>query len=289
MSANYHPLPPQASCATAWLAASEYLNDNGPVNSLILHIERPTETSDTDNAIVTEVDALLREHGAYPISTVANTIFPNSLYRPGERDRLYDRYRASFKKIKSLAPDWGRYFDRMIRWPMTGKSTRVAPEGPNQLEQLIRNLKSHGPEGDKRTFYNIYEITLFHPGKDDKVANRQCLSFIEIKPEVRQDGTTVIHMTALYRSHYYATRTLGNLIGLSRLLQFIAIESGCQPGSLTIHSTHAVLDEGTHNPKKGRKAWGKQKLKKLIEICQTISNPGSSNTSLVRGPRSKSI
>lgn len=276
MSANYHPLPSQVSCAEAWLAASEYLMDNGQVNSLILHIERPTEASDTDNAIVAEVDALLRDHGAYPISTVANTIFPNALYRPGEPELLYKRYRASFKRVKSLAADWGRYFDRMIRWPATGKSAPAGYTEPNQLAQLIENLKEHGPEGDKSTRYNIYEITLFHPEKDAKlVSNRQCLSFIEIKPEPQKDGSTVLHMTALYRSHYYATRTLGNLIGLGRLLNFIAIESGYKPGSLTIHSTHAVLDRGTSDEKKGRKAWGKEKLKTLIETCRCISNDAS--------------
>ncbi len=281
MPANYHPLPSQVSCAEAWLAASEYLNTNGPVNSLILHVERPLQVSGTDNAIIAEVDALLREHGHYPISTVANTIFPSSLYRPGQRDLLYSRYRASFKKIKSLARDWGRYFDRMIRWPASGKSIPADYEETNQLENLIQNLKSHGPDGEKRTFYNIYEITLFHPDKDDKVANRQCLSFIEIKPEVEKGGTTVLHMTALYRSHYYATRTLGNLIGLGRLLNFIAVESGYHPGSLTIHSTHAVLDKGTSDSEKGRVAWGKEKLDELIQRCRAISDQSPADTTPV--------
>ena len=47
---------------------------------------------------------------------------------------------------------------------------------------------------------------------------------------------------AVYRNHYYVQRTLGNLIGLGRLLQFIARETGFDLGTLTIQSTHACLD-----------------------------------------------
>lgn len=273
MPADYHPMPATTTCTEAWLAAAEYLRDHGSVNSMILHVEDPISRTEIDDAIIAEVDALLRKHGAYPISTVANTIFPQSLYRPGNPERLYKLYGASLPKMKAITRDWGRYFDRMIRWPRADKNEQ------NQLDQLIKNLKAHGPDGDRSTYYNIYEITLFHPEKDaQKVANRQCLSFIEIKPEKRENGKTVLHMTALYRSHYYASRTLGNLIGLSRLLSFIARESGYEAGALTIHSTHAELDTGVSNPSKGRSAWGKRKLEQLIKRCAEIRDGSYSSS-----------
>jgi hypothetical protein len=46
----------------------------------------------------------------------------------------------------------------------------------------------------------------------------------------------------MYRNHYYVEKLLGNLIGLGRLLQFVADESGIAMGSLTILSTHATVD-----------------------------------------------
>ncbi|MEP0068527.1 hypothetical protein [Pyruvatibacter sp.] len=267
MASPYCPMPETRTCAEAWLAAAEHLLEVGPTNTMILHIQEPQSYSATDDLIIAEVDAFLRKHGVYPVTTVANTIFPQALYRPGDPARLYARYKALFKRVKKLAPDWGRYFDRMIRWN-SSDGTQL-----NQLCQLVTNLKKYGPlSEEKSTYYNIYELTLFHPEKDARKAlNRQCLSFIEVKPEVDNQGRGVLHMTALYRSHYYVARTLGNLIGLSRLLDFIAAESGYTPGSLTIHSTHAELDTRGAEQSKGRKAWGKADVKELVSTCRAFT------------------
>lgn len=263
---NYAPMPSAGSCASAWLNAARTLFDNGAINNMILHIEDPTSRSKEDDAILSEVDGFLRDHGAYPLSTVANTIFPESLYTPGKPELLYERYDRSFKKIKAKAPDWGRYFDRMINWP--------GSDGRNhgQLQTLIENLNKYGPQIDRpQPYYNMYELTLFHPEKDaKKPLGRQCLSFIEVKPEKTEDGV-VLHMTALYRSHYYVARTLGNLIGLGRLLRFIAMETGCKVGTLTIHSTYAEIDTGVTNAKKCSAAWGRKKVGKLLSRCEAIT------------------
>lgn len=270
MTKSYTPMPSASGCAEAWLNAVECLYAGGPTNALILHIENPILHTKIDDKIMQEVDDFLREHGAYPLSTVANTIFPESLYTPGGRNKLYDRYARSFKKVKARAPDWGRYFDRMIRWDRSDGKIQ------NQLETLIGNLLKYGPQTDRNSpYYNMYEMTLFHPEKDaSKPLGRQCLSFIEIKPEQTDDGV-ILHMTALYRSHYYVAKTLGNLIGLGKLLRFIAMETNCGVGTLTIHSTHAELDTG----KTGgcQKSWGKPKVKSLIERCQVIWQAGAAS------------
>ncbi|WP_147459744.1 hypothetical protein [Sinorhizobium meliloti] len=83
---------------------------------------------------------------------------------------------------------------------------------------------------------------MFDPARDlRKKMNRQCLSFIELKPE-RNGNVWRLSMMAVYRNHYYIQRSLGNLLGLGRLLQFIARETGFDVGSLTVQSTHACLD-----------------------------------------------
>jgi len=51
-----------------------------------------------------------------------------------------------------------------------------------------------------------------------------------------------VDLTAVYRSHHYAKRALGNLVGLSQLLHFVSKESGYDPGVLTCVSTLAHLD-----------------------------------------------
>jgi hypothetical protein len=49
-------------------------------------------------------------------------------------------------------------------------------------------------------------------------------------------------LTALYRNHFYIEKLLGNLIGLGRLMAFVAKESGVAAGPLTVISTHAQID-----------------------------------------------
>lgn len=264
---SYAPMPRAGSCAIAWLQAARMLYADGPTNNMILHIEDPVARSEKEDAILAQVDGFLRVHGAYPLSTVANTIFPDALYTPGKPELLYERYDRSFRKIKAKAPDWGRYFDRMINWQGSDG------ENHRQLQTLIDNLNTYGPQTDRlQPYYNMYELTLFHPEKDArKPLGRQCLSFIEVKPEVRESGV-VLHLTALYRSHYYVARTLGNLVGLGRLLRFIAMETGCQVGTLTVHSTHAEIDRGVTNAKKMLHRMGPQKSRRSPDALR--SDPG---------------
>ena len=49
-------------------------------------------------------------------------------------------------------------------------------------------------------------------------------------------------LTAIYRNHFYIEKLLGNLIGLGRLMAFVAKEAGVTVGSLTVISTHAQID-----------------------------------------------
>lgn len=268
----YNPMHEAATCAQAWLNAVLRLEKEGPIYGLSLHIVEPTHHTETDHAIIAETDQFLRKHKAFPIVTVANTIFPEDLYVPGEPNILYQRYERLFPKIKRAAPDWGRYFHRMIHWPKARGGTE------NQLDTLVKNLSKFGPaQPSEMNRYNMYELSLFHPVRDaNKFRGRQCLSFIEIKPEL--DGETArLHMTALYRSHFYVSKTLGNLIGLSRLLSFIARETGHQPGTLTVHSTYAELDPGDVNPKRGSKKWNKSGAIDLIRRCETIRSAQAKN------------
>ena len=282
MTKYYNPMQAAPTCASAWLQAASYLAKHGDTFGLMLHIESPALFTKTDNAIISEVDAFLRQYKAFPISTVANTIFPSSLDDPDDRQQLYARYRRLYPKIKAAVPDWGRYFDRMTRWkperPTKSKSTDASqPDNINQLEDLIENLLKYGPAGDKDDVANMYEMTLFNPEKDrKKYYGRQCLSFIELKPEF-DDGVGRLHMMAVYRSHFYMSKTLGNLIGLSKLQQFIAREAKTAVGTLTIQSTHATLDGGDRNEKRCTQSWGVTAAKALVKRCEVLASPAQAS------------
>ena len=92
-----------------------------------------------------------------------------------------------------------------------------------------------------RCFRNVYEITIYDPIRDaGPLMNRQCLSFLSFK--LTDGPERKLLLTAMYRNHYYIERLLGNLIGLGRLMKFVADEVKVDVGSLTIVSTHAVVD-----------------------------------------------
>ena len=71
-----------------------------------------------------------------------------------------------------------------------------------------------------------------------------------------------VELTAIYRSHYYIQRTYGNLIGLARLLSFVADQVGVPPGPLVCHSTMAMMECG--------RDWGwlKNEVSPLVARCE---------------------
>lgn len=234
----YHPLPPAPTTVSAWVDAARRLKADGDLHGLMLHIEDPVGFRPGEQDIVCKVDAFLRGHDKCGVSTVANTIFPAALDRGDGIEALTKRYMSVFERRMHRRGEWGRYFQRMVAWPK-GSSKNAGTV--NQLAMNIDMLRAMRC-GDTKLFGNVTEMSLFDPARDlRKRTNRQCLSFIELKPE-RDGNVWRLSMMAVYRNHYYVQRTLGNLIGLGRLLQFIARETEFELGTLTIQSTHACLD-----------------------------------------------
>lgn len=234
----YNPMTPAPTPVSAWVSAARRLKADGDQHGLMLHIEDPTGFLPGEEDVVSLVDAFLRDHDKCSIITVANTIFPAALDRGDGIEALTARYMQVFERRMHRQGEWGRYFQRMVAWPLgSGKNAGTI----NQLAENIRSLREMR-QGDAKFFGNVTEIALFDPARDlRKKMNRQCLSFIELKPE-RNGAVWRLSMMAVYRNHYYVQRSLGNLIGLGRLLQFIARETGFDVGTLTIQSTHACLD-----------------------------------------------
>lgn len=232
----YNPMLAAPTPVSAWVSAAQRLSADGDLHGLMLHIEHPTEFSPGEDEIVSRVDEFLRERDMCSISTVANTIFPAALDRGDGVVALTDRYLNVYERRMHRQGEWGRYFQRMVAW-------KNGNEPINQLAENINTLRDMR-EGKTKFYGNVTEIAIFDPRSDlRKKLNRQCLSFIELKPESNGDQLR-LHMMAVYRNHYYVARALGNLIGLGRLLSFIASESGFEVGTLTIQSTHAHLDFG---------------------------------------------
>lgn len=256
----YLPITPAQTCAAAWLKAANAVNvaAGHEAHNVIIDVAEPLSESAPDRRVVQLVDSYLRSREAMPVQAVANTIFPQDLYRRHGVPKLYDVYESVYEHIKKQG-DWGRYFERMIR------RTTSAGTVINPLGEMVAKMKKH-VHGNGKTFRNIYELTISDPTLDipiydperdaGPVMNRQCLSFLSFK----LDHDNRLMLTAVYRNHYYVERLLGNLVGLARLMAFVGNEACVPVGPLTVVSTHAVIDA----PKGG----GRKGINDLLSECE---------------------
>lgn len=215
-------------CSGAWLSSVHHLLEHGgDCFNLIVEIGKP---SLEHTGIRKLLDAFLQESGKRPIDEVANTIFPQSLYfTTMGRQPLYENYELAWPLIRLFPINKsGTYFWRMIHW---GRSEPHL----NQLEGTIEKLKE--AQTWNKAYKSRYEISVYQPEQDARnLMAFPCLSHLSFKLE---DGK--LHLTALYRNQYYIERAYGNLIGLGRLLNFVAKESNLVAGRLTCISSHAEL------------------------------------------------
>ncbi len=253
----------QQRIVPTWLEAARYL-DQRPgrkAMNLVLEITDPLTITAEDRRLMDRVDLALG-YSNLTLSTVAGTIFPLDLYRRYGRPAFYERHKEMLKRGKK-AGTWGTYAARMIARP-----GRDGGEDINPLEMLVRRLSEEGQphrKSGEASFASAYEMGIADPqhdlaevfggvGGEVPIYNVAfdglrwmgfpCLSHLSFK-RVAHDSEYVVNLTAVYRSHHYCARALGNLLGLGQLLWFVAQESGLSVGTLTCLSSHAELDTHT--------------------------------------------
>ncbi|ALN89404.1 thymidylate synthase family protein [Lysobacter gummosus] len=217
--------------------------------NFVLEIASPTMLSDGDVAAINAVDTELRKtDDGIGVYTIAATIFPQRMYLRHGRPNFYAQFLTAMKKGKKPGT-WGTYAMRMMErtHPRTG-------EAINPLEVIVTKLQKTGEGTKYQSAYELglHEVTdvldnevggelpIYAPASDGgKATNIPCLSHLSFKLDRTRKA---VDLTAVYRSHHYGRRALGNLIGLSQLQAFVAIESGHSPGVLTCVSTLAHLD-----------------------------------------------
>jgi thymidylate synthase len=242
----YRGIPTQKSCASAWVAAASGIIDAGDEGyNVVIDVADPITHDDKDNEVITFVDKFLKLHDENPISTISNTIFPQSLYLAHGAPAFYEVYLRDFASFGETKR-WGRYFQRMVTERIDQRGQKYRP-----LDKIINKLRKQN--GARTPFRAAYEIALYDPDLDrNRFRDAPCLSFLSFKRHPVQG----LLLTAMYRNHGYITRCLGNLIGLGRLQAFVAKEAKVKIGSLTVTSTHAELDKGD---------WGVKEARELVQ------------------------
>ena len=175
-----------------------------------------------------ELDKVLAAQGKQSVETVANTIFPDSMWnRARERQVLFDRYMAIYPRLRKKwrANSQGTYFQRMIS---------NGPEGmPNQLEFALNAYHS----GMRRS---VLQVGVFDPSKDHSSAPRRgfpCLQHLSFVPDVAGN----LSVNAFYASQYMVERAYGNYLGICRLGRFVSSELGMPLTRVTCHVGLAML------------------------------------------------
>jgi len=256
-----HPIGAK-TCVEAWLKAVNLLAKMPErcAYNVILDIENPVAMTNLDQRIVKAVDRFLTNHEADPVATVAAMIFPASDYRRNGVKGVFEDFPE--RTYPKLTTRWGTYAGRMLRH--TAKNGKPF----NPLEVTIEKLRAQSKR--KSPLRGIYEVGLtdmltdvpiFDPALDSKrTMGQPCLAHLSFK--LREDKGVML--TALYRNHYYVQRALGNLIGLSQLLYFVARESGLTAKSLVCHSTFARLDTD--------KGWSLTAVKELLSELNALAS-----------------
>lgn len=210
------------------------------------------------------------------VDTVANTIFPRSLYRtPGFRwapdlpdgqatahddaaAALYDAYDAMLPMLRTVPVNMrGTYFGRMIDWP-----TRKNGERTNQLVDRIevlrrarrsRHLRSNiadiaiagDAEGGPLTDDPEVGLQVF-AATDKRIYSFPCLVHVDLSVHGGK-----LHLLAVYRHWYVITKGYGNLLGLSDLQAFLCDQTGYPLGELVVVAGMADTEPSTYGGRRG--------------------------------------
>ncbi|WP_299877967.1 hypothetical protein [uncultured Sulfitobacter sp.] len=230
----YLATKPQPDAARAWLEATQqvFAQPQHEAYNVIVDLKEPVICDATSLAIIQRVDGFLRPRSK-PLMTVANTIFPNALYKKHGIEGLYETFHdVLLPKIRKDCNWTGYYFERMTK--VISAEGRVI----NPLQDVIRRISD-----PSITAKNKFEIAIFDPFRDlsDSPYGGQCMSHLSFKLAGKAEKKLMLTVT--YRNHYYIEKLLGNLMGLAQLLSFVSKEAGVQPGSLTILSTHATTTQ----------------------------------------------
>ncbi len=206
------------SLSTAWTEAFLALMSPGctEITPLIVTV---TEIDDTRIEEQDEIRRLLdKTLAGYGTSclTVANTIFPKSLWNPlRERALLYERYiKHAWPRVKKCrANNRGTYFHRLVAFENGGVPV-------NQLEHVISTWQKDNHR------HSALQLAIFDPRHDHTDCRQMgfpCLHQVCFTP-LGTNGSAGLAVTGFYATQHIFEKAYGNYLGLCRLGHFVAHE-----------------------------------------------------------------
>lgn len=252
------PMIEEDNLSVAWAKAFLCVIDAGEVAPLTVVIRgfdngKPAEMARIRNLLD---HALGSEEEASSCHTVANTIFPISLWNPlADRRELYERYlRIMPRVLRDRRNKYGIYFQRLIAFGHHGADH----PGVNQLEHVIQTWRN----GNHRR--TALQAAIFDPSSDHTNQPRRgfpCLQQVAFA----QQGKEGFGVTGFYATQYIFERAYGNYLGLCRLGSFMAQEMDRRLTQVTCVASPAKRD---------RPKWRLQELYGKLEVILNAAEEG---------------
>lgn len=243
----------------AWAEAFSVINSapKHRVMPLTLSFEGFSNGDVMENAAIrAAVDNSLSASEMQKVQTVANTIFPQALWRAakGDRQAFYAAYLENLPEYVAMEPQKngrGLYFGRLIAYdinPKDGERLTHVPEGAipekaNQLEFMIQRCK-------KGVRASAFQASVFDPARDHlstPYLGFPCLQHVTFVPDFH-DGT--IGLNAFYATQQLFEKGYGNYLGLARLGLFFAGQTGLELTRVTCFVGIEKIDSDS-KPKPG--------------------------------------
>jgi hypothetical protein len=247
------PILIMSDCVSlAWAKAFKKALQANPSPPMLIQINAPEGKINECDEIRILLDGSLEDCGFSPVMTVANTIFPISIWNPNRhRQELYERYRAIWPRVKKCRSNRnGVYFQRLIAFPDFG------PGEKNQLEYIINTYMG----GNHR--HSALQASIYAPAIDATNQRQRgfpCLQQVAFC--VKDGGVTV---TGFYPTQYIFEKAYGNYLGLCQLGTFIAHEIGVSLEGIRCFVNHPVAG----NPRKTNLRDLEKEIGEIADRCE---------------------
>ncbi|REJ65669.1 MAG: thymidylate synthase [Planctomycetota bacterium] len=214
-------IPSSPNLSLAWAEAFIRVMGRGvtELSPLVITVtdiadEVPVESKEIRQTL----DAQLRRLDLQSCHTVANTIFPESMWNPNssnDADQLFQRFERAWPRIRRCpANHRGSYFRRLTAYCPSGSDESV-----NQLEHVVNTYR----KGNHRR--SALQASVFDPTRDHNDCRQlgfPCLHQVAFTPI----GSQGLSVTGFYATQFLLERAYGNYLGLCRLGRFMAKQMG---------------------------------------------------------------
>ncbi|HWW37734.1 hypothetical protein [Pedobacter sp.] len=222
--------------SSAWIRTLKHIIEC-PGNEITPLVVSLTEFNESP-AFRVALDSDLKKNDKAKVHTVAETIFPESLYvlNGYDRHKLYKGFLEilpRIKKIDASSNARGTYFERLIAFD-------GGPKGKiNQLENIITSLQDRVIKRRSKL-----QASIFDPSKDHTEGAYQrfpCLQHVTFY--MTPNGKLILN--SFYAVQYLYERAYGNWLGLINLGKFVAHEIGTELERFTCFIGVEKLDKLT--------------------------------------------